>query len=971
MRAAPAVAGLLVLVAGRPAGADVADYLGKPIASVRFESEGRDAAEDRLRQMLETRVGRPLSMMEVRQTIAHMFSLGRYEDVRVHASATPNGVALLYELVPVHPVTRIAFAAPPNARGLDQGQLRRAVVERFGASPLAGRAADIARFVEGELRPRGYLHARVTPGVELEHAPDRATLVLAIEPGAQTRIGTIDLVGTPGMPVARLLDRLGIATGEPFERQALDARVAEYIADAHSRGYYEARLMVTPRLADADREANLTVTIIPGPLVRVVFSGDPLPADRLDELVPIAREGAADEDLLEDASNRIEEYLRAQGYRDATAEYVREEGDELLITFDVRRGRHYRIADVVIAGNSSVPLSAFEGNLRLRARQPFEGASLDDDVGMIAELYRRQGFAGVSVRSSVDPLPQPPGSADVLVVVSITIEEGPRTLVGSVRIDRGEAEPPQLSLLGLQPGRPYFLTQMAIDRDAIQLSYANLGYLSATVASNPGLSADGTRADVVFTVSEGPRIFVDHVLVVGNSRTRAETIERELQVKPGDPLGLAAVNESQRRLAALGLFRRTRIAQLGHGDETRRDLLIEVEEAPPTTVGYGVGLEAAQRIRQESGIASARLELAPRAFFEVTRRNLFGKNRSVNVFTRISLRPKDSPFFPGQPEPGAPDSSGFGFSEYRLLTTFREPRVAGTAADAYLTSTVEQQIRTSFNFARRAFSAEVGRRVGRFVSFSGNYQIQRTELFDQQFAPSDALLIDRLFPQVRLSSFALSAIRDTRDDPFEPGAGHYVSATGQLAARRIGSEVGFAKSYFTGQAFRALPRTNRIVFAASARLGVAAPFARRVFAIDDDGSPVIQVVKDLPASERFFAGGDTTVRGFALDQLGTRETTERGFPIGGNALVILNAELRVPIRGGLGVVGFFDTGNVFARATSLDLWQMRSAVGAGVRYQSPVGPIRVDLGLKLNRRDVVPGQPERLTALHISLGQAF
>src|SRR6185503_11898363 len=128
--------------------------------------------------------------------------------------------------------------------------------------------------------------------------------------------------------------------------------------------------------------------------------------------------------------------------------------------------------------------------------------------------------------------------------------------------------------LGLQPGRPFFLTQMAVDRDAIQVRYADLGFQSATVDSNPGLSADATRADVVFTVHEGPRLFVDHVLIVGNERTRTEMIERELQVKPGDPLGLAALTESQRRLAALGLFRRARITLVEHGDETTRDVLV-------------------------------------------------------------------------------------------------------------------------------------------------------------------------------------------------------------------------------------------------------------------------------------------------------------------------------------------------------------------------------------------------------------
>jgi outer membrane translocation and assembly module TamA len=131
-------------------------------------------------------------------------------------------------------------------------------------------------------------------------------------------------------------------------------------------------------------------------------------------------------------------------------------------------------------------------------------------------------------------------------------------------------------------------------------------------------------------------------------------------------------------------------------------------------------------------------------------------------------------------------------------------------------------------------------------------------------------------------------------------------------------------------------------------------------------------VEDLPASERFFAGGDTTVRGFSLDRLGTEETiTETGFPRGGNGVVVLNAELRVNVWRSLGMVGFVDAGNVFLRASDIDLTDLRPATGFGLRYRSPIGPLRVDLGFNLDPRELVPGRLERRPVLHVSLGQAF
>ena len=263
-----------------------------------------------------------------------------------------------------------------------------------------------------------------------------------------------------------------------------------------------------------------------------------------------------------------------------------------------------------------------------------------------------------------------------------------------------------------------------------------------------------------------------------------------------------------------------------------------------------------------------------------------------------------------------------------MLGTFREPRVFNTAADAFLTAVVEQQHRSSFNFARRGFNAEMVRRFTPAFSLIGSYQINETELFDEQIDEADQPLIDRLFPQVLLSSFAVAGIHDTRDDQLNPSGGHYLSANGQVAAKAIGSEVGLLKSYFTAQAFRMLPRTPRLVFAGSARLGLATAFARVPDAAADD--PELRAGVQLPASERFFAGGDTTVRGFALDRLGTPEVIDAdGFPIGGNGVVILNAELRLRLMRSVGVVGFLDTGNVFKQATDLDLGRLRSAAGFG------------------------------------------
>jgi outer membrane translocation and assembly module TamA len=169
-----------------------------------------------------------------------------------------------------------------------------------------------------------------------------------------------------------------------------------------------------------------------------------------------------------------------------------------------------------------------------------------------------------------------------------------------------------------------------------------------------------------------------------------------------------------------------------------------------------------------------------------------------------------------------------------------------------------------------------------------------------------------------------------------------------------------------------LPVRRRIILAAAERFGVAHGFPRLVQTVDDSGATVNQTVRELPASERFFAGGDTTVRGFSLDRLGTAKTiSQSGFPTGGNGEIVLNLELRIDAAKGFTGVTFLDAGNIYPLASDVDVTDLRPAAGFGLHYRSPVGPIRVELGFNLARRELIPGVLERRTVLHISLGQAF
>jgi outer membrane protein assembly complex protein YaeT len=953
------------------------------IADIRIEEEGRIVTDPLIASLLETTVGEPLSMQDVRETITHLTSLNRYEDVQVFQEPAGTGIRLRYVLVPLHPVDRLEFR---GLLGLAEDDIRDLMAERFGPAPAAARVEEVAEALRTLYRERGYTSARVTPRIEETHAPDRATMAFDIEAGARAAVASVEIDEIDSTDRRVAPGEIGIRVGDPYDSAAILAALDRYAASLRARGFYEARAVHTTTFAP-DGTATVRITVDRGPVVTVAFAGDPLPEDDRERLVPVRAEGSADEDLLEDANFAIEDYLQALGYRDALVDHARAERDgTLVITYTIARGARFVVDEITVTGNSAIAGPELLKLAPIERGQPYVAASLATAAAAIRQAYRARGFTRAVVQPVMTELP-PEADADARrVAVRFSVTEGPQTTVGAITFEGHTVlSTSQLeAMMTTAPGRPYSENDIVGARDRIDIEYRNRGYESIVVDPAVTLAENGTRADVRFVIAEGTQVIVDHVIIIGNERTSTATIERELLLRPGEPLGYLARIESQQRLAALGLFRRVTIEELRHGGEARRDVLVTVEEAPPTTIGYGGGIEGGTRLRPtgEGGTAEERFEVAPRGFFEVGRRNLWGKNRAVNLFGRVSLRARDIVLSGSgvrfeQPAEG----SGYGFNEYRVYSTYREPRVFNSPADFLLTGILDQAIRSSFNFITREVRAETGLRVASRYSVAGRYSFEHTKLFDERFTDAEKPLIDRIFPQVRISKFSFTAIRDTRNDVLDPDGGLFLIADNELAARVIASEVGFTRTFVQAFVFSRLPSARRAVVALGARLGLAHGFRRVVPRLGpdeepilgSDGAPIVDVVEDqLPASERFFAGGDTTVRGFSLDRLGTDATiSPTGFPTGGNGLVVLNSEVRVAVVGSLGAVAFLDAGNVFLRATDLDLGNLRAAAGFGIRYLSPVGPIRIDLGFKLARRELSPGRLERRNVLHISLGQAF
>jgi outer membrane protein insertion porin family len=945
--------------------------VGQPIVEIQLDQEGEVVNDPVVIRLIETRVGDLLSIRSARETITHLMSLGRYEDVQVFSEPAAGGVRVKYILIPQHPIDRVQFT---GVIGLSEDDLRRLVTERFGRTPSATRKDEVAEAVRLEYRRRGYPSARVTARVDVFHDPDRATLVLDVAPGLRAKILEVKATQVDATERSTITELPDIRAGQIYDEVEIGRKLQAWQDRMRSRGYYEARAIQNSSIS-GDGSVFVFLNLELGPLVRLMFEGDPIPSDQRDKLVPVRTEASADEDLLEDSQSAIESYFRARGYRDAVAPYTRQErAGELIITFKVTRGPRYLVGTVSVTGNAALSTPELTALIRLKPGEPFVRSALTMGVSAIENLYHVSGFTRAQIKpaDTVVALNEAAGT-DRGVNVTLAIVEGPRTEVRSVTFQGNMAltDADIRKAISTAPGRVYSALEVIGDREQIVQAYRNRGFESVVVTPRSTFTENDTRAEVVFTVAEGPQIIVDHVIIAGNRRISTETIEQEVVLRTGEPYGDSAVLQSRANLNGLELFRRVQIESLAHSGETRRDVLVQVEEAPATSVAVGGGVEGTTILRPTGvgGVAEERFQFTPRGSFQISRRNLWGKNRSITLFTRVGLRTRDTQEQAQFVDPTQPIQSSYGFHEYRVLTSYREPRVFGSSAELVLTGIIEQDNRSSFNFSRRVIQAQLGKILSPLYTVTGAYSFQRTRLFDILASEDEeAWLIDRLFPQVRLSKFSGTLLRDSRDpkEVLDPSHGSQVILTSDLAARAIGSEVGFIKTYLQTFLYRQLPVPRRTILALGARVGLAHGFSREV------NGQVVELF--LPANERFFAGGDTSVRGFARDRLGNAGTisSTTGFPTGGNSVVVLNSELRVNLFGAFQGIGFLDAGNVFPLASDLDFTDLRPAAGFGIGYRSSlVGTVLVDLGFNLNPQEFVAGSRESRPTVHILLTHAF
>jgi outer membrane protein assembly complex protein YaeT len=724
------------------------------------------------------------------------------------------------------------------------------------------------------------------------------------------RIAAVRILGEPGFDHAEIMSRLRQQPGErvDFYRWQQDRDRLQFFY--RERDYLEAR--ISARRTPGDEAGGGTILeyeIQRGPQTRLTIDGHPLDGDLLERMKDTWVWAVFDGFLLDDLESMARAELIEDGYIQAAVDAEVQSAPESSIKEIVVRispGTRYTERRLSFSGQTSFSAESLEEAARARNLDITLWQSPEDLATALEEFYKSQGYLEAQV--SVDT-PIFNGAAATLPV---RVEEGRQFTIASLAV-RGvetKSEADVSAAFGVVTGEPYIPGALDPARREVEIYYLRDGYNDVSVAVTTLVNEDAGQVNVVLNIAEGRREVLSEIEVSGAEITRRGVIDRALDLQPGEPANLTDVYRAEKRLYDTGVFRTADIALLPIEEAKTESVepvraVVTLQELSPYRFRYGF------RVNDAIEPAEAGRAVRPALVVDLLRRNLFGTAISTGVAGQIEA---DRRLARGLV--GLPHLFGLPVTTNLFLTASRQdftPAGSTPFVEDESGVTAEQRFRPSPRMA---------------VTYGYNYS--RTHVFEPAPLPG----FPSLDLQAKVARLTGTYAWDRRDDPFSARTGWLHSSGLELGAKSLGSDLRFIRFLAQQHYFKTLRRS--VVLASAVRLGLGRGFDQ-----------------DLIPSEKFYAGGGTTVRGFAQDGLG--ELDFFGDPAGGNSMLILNQELRFPMYRWAGGVVFFDAGNVFPNASDISLAHLEAGSGFGLRINSPFALVRVDFGVPLTRRAREPG----------------
>ncbi len=946
---------------------DTGDFLGRRVTRVDVVIEGApNSSAKEMRSLLDVAAGQDYSPIRVHDSLVRLYRSGLISGARVEGMIDgANGVAVRFIVKPQARIENVVFEGAPifpaaelkaRLNQLDAG-------ERLSVGAVTRGLGDLTAYYSA----RGYYQSKIAYDVRLDNTSTRATVVYNITPGEQARVSAYQLT-IKGEKIDLSKVKPTITEGQPFN-QTLVQDVMEHIKEAYlKKDYLAVRVTVNTAPDPNINKVAVAINVESGPRVEIVVAGLPIDAKQRNKVLPFYTHGGVDDFTLEEGRRSLMDYAQRQGY--FFAEVTRPDAPDLSkpsvkLTYTVDPGGRYKLGNIEIHGVDVIPHRALEDEMKSKMASPIpllgrRGVTSDDmlrqDANLVSKRLRSLGYrrAHVDVRRGVSPKGE-------RLIITFDVDQGPRTYVEEIGM-RGNELMTTAELgkrLSIKAGDPLVESVVTSDADQLLSAYTGPGFASAEVAYDAvdlgGIDGQD-RVRLMFNVTEGNRARIHGVTTRGAAVTNIRRLANDFYLfKTGDWLRADQLQETERQLYETNAFKSVTISADAVGQTVNgieeRDVTVNVLESKRRDVIYGLGYQT--NTANTKTIPGLNFLAGVRGLTQLTYSNLFGKLYTASTQVRVSQ------------------------NELFGQISFQNPRPFGTTLPALISLFARRLGEKSFRTDRYTMNFQLEKRYSLDFIVYFSYYFERISIFDLPCsvpsADCEGLTLEEIqrdSQPIRLGRIGPSFLRDKRDNKFDPTSGNQTLGSFFVAATALGGSEQFLKFYIEHDRFYPIRRFRETVYSFSSRLGLATPFGGK---------------NSLPISERFFAGGARDLRGFGFEEAGLQilvpkrdsngnvikdangNTVKILSPLGGNAVLVINNEVRFPLFGPIGGVLFSDTGNVFTRVRDIKPGNITNTVGFGLRLKTPIGPVRFDYGFLVVNRP--PGTSA--SHKHFTIGQTF
>jgi len=865
-----------------------------------------------MKALLPVEEGEPFSLKRITESIKQLYQTGLFSDVQVLRKAD-RGIKLTFLLTRRLFIHRIDFIGSSE---IPQKRLKEKLYSLTEGGAYSEERLDKAvEEIKEILREEGFFQTEIEPIIEKDPVSPQVSVSFLMQAANRYAVGSIDFRGNLILPQQELKKRMHTKEGQTFVPSQLQDDLDRLREIYNSMDYTRAEVLVEERNFDESRElVFLLIKVLPQQKIEFVVRGADVP---LELIKPIWEAQIFEEWGLSEGEAKIINYMREKGYLfpnvDSSVQY---EENLMRITHRVTPGRQYKIRGVTFEGLEYFTPEKIKDELLMKQRfslfQKINGARLFELPREIELLYESHGFPQTKVELYLQ-------KENEKIKPILSIQEGRQEKIGQISMTgmRFFQEDVLLEQISSVPRGPFFEPDIQKDIEGLKRFYLNQGFRGTEIDAvvQP---TDESLYSVRFQVEEGRRIRVENVIIMGYEATRKNTISREVLLREGDYARYDAIIGTKRNLERLGIFTEVRIDEIPTSSDGA-NLLVNVREGSRNYASLGFGLESKNKPRT---FAVWNNEYRLRGIAEYIRYNVFGLAAQASLVGQISLR------------------------ETRGVFSWRQPYFFGLPLETYLNVWVEREARTSFTYEGSGISLTTVKSISKKENMDFLTTLKYAERTITELNFIDESEIDRRFYPFSTTSISGSYIWEKRDDPFNPTKGFFFSSALEWAFPYFKTESDFLKTFNKFQCYASI--IPGLTLGSTVRLGLAKG--------------------RVPVYERFFAGGSSSYRGAEFDELGPKDP-ESGKPIGGKALLLFNFELTFPVVSTLkdlyGSI-FYDKGNVFSARKQLSLGGLQDALGLGLRYRTPLGPVRLEVAWNL---DALPGEKNVLG--FITIGNVF